>query len=66
MEMGEGPGDAFPGEPARDLRVLRHVLEVVVIDELMAKRLPKNHSRDCDQSGADRELQMWLGVHDCG
>src|SRR3954471_5977140 len=51
MEMGESPKNAFESQAARDLGVLRHVFEVVVVNEAVIQRLAKH---DPGQNGERR------------
>lgn len=55
MHMGERPPNPAPAQPRADVRVIKHVKRIVVIDELMLKRLPKNRPRQRDQKNANTE-----------
>src|SRR5207244_2512343 len=63
MHVRECPQNVLPRQSCLNLRVLAHVNPVVVIDEAMAKRLPKNRERDRHQGNADCEFQNELGAH---
>jgi riboflavin synthase len=47
----------------RNVRVLINVFAIVVIDEVVAERLPKHRPGDRDQGDANREFQNEMGAH---
>jgi hypothetical protein len=43
MEVGESPANSFERQASGDVDVIEHILAVIVIDELVAKRLPEDN-----------------------
>ena len=60
MHTGERPDYSLDGQTARNRRILRHVRAVVIIDELMPKRLaknePNNHSEKETNANDNRPI----------
>ncbi len=56
MHVGERPDNAVPIQTGEHVHVVCDVERIVVVDELMMKRLSKHGPRQRDQSGADGEL----------
>ena len=54
VAFGEGPDNPSSGDAARDLRVVDDVELIVVVDELVMKRLAEDDP-DCHQKKAGQE-----------
>jgi len=72
MDMRKCPGDVGEVDAAGDSRVLIDVVRIVVINEVIAKRLCKHHPcnyckthADSDECPARRQLTSSYLVHDC-
>ncbi len=48
MNVGEGPSDPLPAQPCPNVRIVVNIKWIVIVDELMAERLPENGPRDRD------------------
>ena len=53
MDMGECPGDVGEVNAAGDPRILIDVARIVVVNEIVPKRLTKNSPRKHDKSKAE-------------
>ena len=53
--MGEGPDNSFKRQTPGDLRVFEHIFAVIIINELVVKRLTKDQPRNCGQENTDAE-----------
>jgi len=51
--MGKGPANSFERETPANLSVPDHVFAVIIINELMAKRLAEDQPCNCRQEKAD-------------
>jgi riboflavin synthase len=61
--MTERPSHSRNRETIRNVRVLINVFSIVVIDEVVAERLPKHRPRDRGQGDTNREFQNEMGAH---
>lgn len=53
--MGEGPDNSFERQTAGDLRVSEHIFAVIIVKELVAKRLAKDQPRNGGQEKTNAE-----------
>jgi hypothetical protein len=54
VDMGEGPPDALPAQPAVHVRILQDVKRIVVIDELVVECLSKDNPDEREDADADQ------------
>src|SRR5678815_3228593 len=57
MHIGEGPNNSFQTKSTRDPRILIDIVMVIIVDELMSKRLTENdpdngHKEKTNNNGA--------------
>ena len=53
--MGESPGNSIERQPPGDLSIPDHIVVVIIINELMAKRLSEDQPCNCRKEKADAE-----------
>src|SRR6516164_1239691 len=68
MNVGKRPADTVPGQASTHMRIVEHVKRIVIINELMPKRLSEHRPRDHEQKDDDPEQcpARWFGVEDLG
>lgn len=59
--MGEGPANSFERQTPGNLRVFEYIFAVIIINELVAKRLPKDQPCNCGQENTNAEDHPTIG-----